>query len=474
MPSYPPAAGCPSFDQALAPFLLDPGLPFDQVLSDTDVEQAFAEERVTFGSRTGSVFTPALTLWAFLSQVLDADKSCRAAVLRVVARLLALGQPPCSEDTAAYCRARAKLPAAVLRRLALAVGRKLEREVPADWQWHGKSVQLVDGTTVTLPDTPENQQAYPQPSSQKPGLGFPMIRLVVLLSLATALLQGMALAPYAGKETGETALLRQLLDQLDAGDVLLADRYYCTYWLVALALARGVDVVFRMHQRRDYDFRRGRRLGAGDHVVVWHKPQRPAWMDQETYAALPETLSVRELYFRVDKPSCRVEELVVVTTLTDAETYPKEDIGDLYHERWHVELDIRAIKQSLKMDHLRCVTPFMVEKEIWAHFLGYNLVRKVSCQVALERQIHPREVSFTASKQAVNATWSQWTLASRAERVRQGRQLLRTLGKVKVGNRPDRCEPRAVKRRPKAYPRLMKPRSEARAEQFKKQPTKRR
>jgi hypothetical protein len=291
------------------------------------------------------------------------------------------------------------------------------------------------------------------------------VRLVVLLSLATAALRGMALGPYQGKETGETALLRHLLSDVTSGAVLLADRYYCSYWLVARAQARGVDVVFRMHPRRDYDFRRGQHLGAGDHVVVWHRPARPDWMDEQTYATIPETLTVRELQVRIATPGCRTRALVVVTTLTDATAYPKEDIADLYHQRWPVELDIRAIKQSLKMDHLRCRTPFMVEKEIWAHFLGYNLVRKVSAQAALTQGIHPRQVSFTATKQAVAALWSQATLApTAAERVRQGQQLLQMLGVKKVGERPDRYEPRAVKRRPKKYARLMKPRAQARAE----------
>src|SRR5205823_12118080 len=174
-----------------------------------------------------------------------------------------------------------------------------------DWLWHGKQVTLVDGTTVLLPDTPENQAAYPQQAAQAPGLGFPILRMVVLLSLATAGLLGMALGPYQGKETGETALLRRLLDSLTPGQVLLADRYYCSYWLVALALARGVDVVFRMHQLRDYDFRRGRQLGVEDHVVTWHRPRRPEWMAEATYAMIPPALTVRELRVGITTPGCR-------------------------------------------------------------------------------------------------------------------------------------------------------------------------
>jgi putative transposase len=463
MPSYPASPSCPGFAQALAPFLNAPGLPFAGVVTAEEVAQAFAEAGATFGATPNAVFTPALTLWAFLSQVLNDDKSCRAAVLRVAAFRMARGGLPCSQDTAAYCRARARLPAAVLKRLALTTSRRLEQEIPADWRWHGRRAQLVDGTTITLPDTPENQATYPQPPCQKPGLGFPMIRMVVLLSLATAAVQGLAFGPYQGKETGETALLRHLLADVAAGTVLVADRYYCTYWLVALAQARGVDVVFRMHHLRDYDFRRGRSLGRGDHVVVWRRPQRPGWMDRETYATIPETLTVREVRYAITTPGCRAHEVVLATTLTDAEVYPAEELADLYHQRWQAELDLRAIKQSLKMDRLRCRTPFLVEKEIWAHWLGYNLVRKVSAQAAQEQGRQPREVSFTATKQAVNATWSQLTCADSAEQQRQGQLVLQALGQAKVGDRPDRVEPRAVKQRPKEYDRLMKPRAEARA-----------
>ena len=192
----------------------------------------------------------------------------------------------------------------------------------------------------------------------------------------------MAKGPYQGKETGETALLRQLLAEVPAGDMLLADRYDGTYWLVALARAGGVDVVFRLQHRRAYDFRRGRRLGKDDPLITWPKPQRPAWMDEATSAAMPEQLTVREIRFQVRTPGGRVEELVIATTLTDATVYAQEDLADLYQERWHVELAIRALKISLKMDHLRCGTPFLVEKELWAHLLGYNLVRKVSAQTA--------------------------------------------------------------------------------------------
>jgi putative transposase len=292
-----------------------------------------------------------------------------------------------------------------------------------------------------------------------------MIRLVVLLGYATAALTGLAFGPYQGKDTGEPSLFRPLLADLVPGDIVVADRYSCTYWLVALALARGVDVTFRLHHGRKYDFRRGRRLGPDDHVVSWRRPARPDWMDAATYATMPAAVTVRELRVRVTTSGFRPEELILATTLTEAAAYAYEDIADLYHQRWLAELDIRAIKSSLRMEHLRCRTPAMMEKELWVHFLAYNLVRKVSAQAALTQGIRPREVSFTGTRDAVAAFWSQLTVAgTAAERLRHGRAVLQTLGTEKVGQRPDRYEPRLVKRRAKPYKLLQKPRAEARAD----------
>jgi putative transposase len=465
MPFYPPSSRCLSFEAALAPFVMDEGLPFADVLPAEQVEQACRDEGVSFGTAADSVYTPVITLWTFLSQVLSGDKqkSCRAAAMRVLVLSIALGRGPCSTDTGMYCRARAKLPAPLIRRLTYEVADRLQRAVPREWLWKGRDVYLADGTTVTLPDTEENQAAYPQPPGQKPGLGFPMIRMVVLLSLATALLSGLALGPYEGKETGESALLRELLERLHPGSVLLADRYFCSYFMVALLLERGVDVVFRLHHKRHADFRRGRRLGRDDHIVQWKCPPRPEWMDEETFARMPRQLTIREVRTRIETPGCRVEKLVAMTTLLDGEEYSREELLDLYHERWHVELDIRSIKCALGMETLRCRTPSMVEREIWTTFLGYNLVRKVSCQAAMLEGTHPRQISFTASLQAVREAWVIMTHAQGALRRSLGEGLLVALGQEQVGDRPDRCEPRAVKKRPKKQALLMVPRAEAKA-----------
>src|SRR6516225_2920785 len=267
MPSYDPRAPGASFQTVLDAFAQAPDLPFRDVLTADYIEQVAAEEGATFGAAPGRVYTVAVTLWAFLAQVLHKEKACVAAVARVLVLRLALDLEPCAAGTGAYCKARAKLPERFLQRLAVEVGQQVERAAPAAWCWKGRHVFLADGSTVTMPDTPANQRAYPQPRSQKPGLGFPMARIVVLLGLATAALVGAAIGPCIGKKQGEPALLHTLLDQLQSGDVLLGDRLYASYWLVALAHVRGLDVVFRLHQRRGYDFRRGTRLGPDDHVV---------------------------------------------------------------------------------------------------------------------------------------------------------------------------------------------------------------
>ena len=464
MPSYPLLPLGSRFTTTLQAFAHDPGLPFAQALPEAAIQQAADDNGLNFAHGPDDVYTPALTLWAFVTQVLSAGKSCVAAVARVMALRIALGLPPCSANTGAYCKARAKLPEDFLKRLTYAAGDAVEDQAPDGWRWRGRRVLLVDGCELTAADTPENQASYPQPNSQKPGLGFPMIRLVVLLTFATASLVGAACGPRQGKETGEPALFRQLFGRLRAGDVVVADRYFCSYWMVALLWQLGVDVVFRLHQCRGYDFRRGRRLGPGDHIVAWPKPERPDWMDQETYARLPDQMTIREVRFRVTTPGYRPEVIVAATTLGDAGRHSKGDIADLYHRRWHVELDIRAIKQTLKMEYLACKTPAMVRRELWAHLLGYNLVRKVMAQAAALCDLSPRQVSFAGAVQTLEAFRWQLLGSGAESRDRVCRAVLLAIGTHEVGDRPGRYEPRRVKRRPKQYRRLQKPRAEARAE----------
>lgn len=453
----------PTFATVLRSFADTPDTPFADVLTEQDLRQACDDEGVHFAAGDDDVYTPAVTLWAFLAQCLSASKSCVAAVARVLVLRVALGLPPCAAGSGGYCKARAKLPEALLRRLTRQVGNAVERQAPDAWRWHGRRVLLADGFETSMPDTPDNQREYPQLRNQKPGLGFPRMRVVVLLALASAALVGAALGPCKGKGSGETERFRSLRDDLAAGDLVVADRYYCSWWIVALLASRGVDACFRLHQLRKYDFRKGRRLGPGDHVVSWPKPARPKWMDAETYAALPESLEMREVQVTVTQPGYRVRQFVVATTLRDAERHPAADVADLYHQRWHVELDIRSIKQVLRMDVLRGKTPAMVRKEVWAHLLAYNLVRKVLAQAALAGEVRPRQLSFAAAVQTVNAfRWLSWAGPEDWDG-RLVRALLLAVATHRVGERPGRVEPREVKRRQKVKL-LTRPRGQRRAE----------
>jgi hypothetical protein len=351
----------------------------------------------------------------------------------------------------------------VLARLTRAAGRGPQGRAPDGWRWNGRTVKVVGGTTVSMPDTPANQGAFPQSRSQKPGVGFPVARLVVLFSWAVGTVLDAALGRCQGKQTGETALSHALHDNLGPGDVLLADRYYGSCWELALARRRGADVACRLHQRRRADFRTGRRLGREDRVVLWAKPPRPGWMDEATYAALPAALAVRQVRVRVPHPGFRTRALVVATTLLDPAELPRGDVAILYRVRWYAELDLRALKQALQMDVLRGQGPAMVRKEVWAHLLAYNLLRGLMAQAAQAAGLPPLPLSFKGALQAVNAFAAALWAASGAALGELCRRLREAVASHRVGDRPNRYEPRRRKRRPKEYPLLNEPRPQARA-----------
>jgi hypothetical protein len=441
-------------------FLQDGTSPFGSVLTVQEILDLIRQECVETRER---LFTPLVTLCTFLSQIHSDAPSCRAAVARLNALRVAQGVAPGSPLTGGYCKARYRLPESLLQRLLGLSSQRLLQQVPTTWAWHGRAVKIVDGSAVSMPDTEANQQAYPQPGSQAPGLGFPVARIVVVLSLACGAVCGAALGPLKGKKTSENMLFHTLHAHLDQDDVVLADRYYCSYWEIALLRQRGIDVVMRLHQRRKVDFHCGRSVGHEDHIVLWTKPVRPAWMDEATYVALPNTLKMRELQVRVTQPGFRTRVVLIATTLLDAQAYPKEDLAALYRARWHAELDLRSIKQTMQMDVLRCKTPAMVHKEIWSHLLVYNLIRATMAQAALRHGVLPRQVSLQGARQTLAAFGSE--LAQVASTRREGvlATVLTAIVSHRVGTRPDRYEPRACKRRPKPYPLLRVPRPQARA-----------
>ena len=434
-------------------------LPFHEILNATMVKAALAAEGVKFKER---IYTPLVTLCMFLSQVLDPDHSCRAAVARLIVWLAIKGRKPCAPETNSYCDARQRLPHGVIVRLVRQTARDTDAGASSDWLWKGRRVSLVDGTTVSMPDTVRNQRAFPQANTQKAGVGFPVARLVAIISLATGVVRDLALGPYKGKETGETALFRTLLEGLEAGEIVLGDRYFASYFMLAALMQRGVDGLFRMHQCRQFDFHRGRQLGSEDHVVIWTKPPRPEWMDEETYAQIPNELEIRELRFKVNRPGFRVKEVVLVTTLLDGEEHTKEDLASLFLDRWNIELDLRSIKDVLQMDVLRCKSPDMVEKEIWMHLLAYNLIRGVMAKAAEAHDKLPRHLSFKGALQTMTAF--QDALRWAPPRIREFlvQAMLEVISQHQVGDRFGRVEPRANKRRPKGQKFLMEPRKLAR------------
>jgi hypothetical protein len=460
MPSYPTTNPTASFAFFARSFAARPGCPFAGCLSEERLQKLADKHNLAFGT----IFTLPVTLWALLTQCLSASKSCVSAVARVMVLRISLGLEPCSENTGAYCKARDKLPIPFLRELTYEVADEAEDRAPPSWLWKGRHVHIADGTTLSGPDTPENQAEYPQSSNQQPGLGFPLIRLVVLLSCATAMVRGAAYAPFKGKGTGETSLLKTLLDRLRAKDILLADSYHCVWWLFAELKRRDVDGAFCLHQTRQADFSKGRVLGPGDHIVTWDKPAEcPRCMTREEFNALPASVEVREVLVRIDVPGFRPQKLVVATTLLDAEAYTAKEIAELYLKRWNVELDIRSIKQTLKMDILRGKTPEMLRREIWGHLLAYNLVRQIMTQAAQAKGRLPRQLSFASALALANEFRPLLLFSSGQVLDLAVRTLLGAMANFVVADRPPRREPRKLKRRPKDCKLLTEPRALARA-----------
>ena len=391
------------------------------------------------------LFPPTETLSMFLAQALKPDRSCQGIVDDAAVKRLIHDLPQCSTNTGAYCKARKRLPLEMVTGMVRHTGRLIAAGGYDTWLWRGRRVRLVDGTTVTLPDTQSNQAAYPQQSGQKPGLGFPICRIVGVTCLSSGALLDAAMGDYKGKGSGEQALLRTLLDIFECGDVMLGDAFYATYFLLAELQLRGVDALFEQHgaRKRSTDFQLGKKLGSRDHLITLSKPKiRPQWMTPEQYASAPETLTVREL---------EVGGKTLVTTMACQNTTPKSALKDLYKHRWQVELDIRNIKTTLGMETLSCKTPEMGEKEMWVYLLAYNLIRLIMAQSAWVADVLPRTLSFKHTLQL----WLAWSGTSAQADVEDNTlQLLALVATKSIGNRPGRIEPRAIKRRHKPYPLL--------------------
>ena len=441
-------------------FLQDGDLPFCNILSEQIIAQALTAIETWWLDR---IYSPLVTLWVFLGQVLSQDHSCRAAVARLIAHRVSRKQPPCSAKTGAYCQARKRLPEKFFSEVARRTGSALETNADSKWLWKRRRVLAYDGSTVSMPDTAENQQAYPQPPQQKQGVGFPLARIAAFFSLSCGAVIDAAICRYAGKGQSELGMLRALWGVLLPGDVVLADRYMCAWTEMVMLKERGVDMVTRLNINRNADFRRGKRLGKGDHLVQWPKPRKPRSIDQQTYNSLPDFLIVRETRVQVEQPGFRTKAFVIVTTLLDTEEITQDDLAELYRARWNAELDLRSLKETMQMDILRCKTPELVRKEIWTHILAYNLIRTIIAQAAIQHDIEPRSISFKGAIQTLEAFQPLIAIAGEhdsAFRVRLYQQLLDAIATHRVADRPDRFEPRKRKRRQKKYDRMMKPRHE--------------
>lgn len=448
-------------------FLQEGDLPFTNILSREVVTQALAASGAAWKDR---IYSPMVTLWVFLSQVLSADHSCRSAVARLIVHRLSRGQGECSAETGAYCQARKRLPEKFFSTVASLVGRELDAQSPSDWLWKGRRVYLFDGSTVSMPDTPANQDAYPQHDSQRPGLGFPMARIAAIFSLSCGAIIDLGICRYAGKGQGELSVFRQLMKFFRPGDVVLTDRLYCTWRELLTLKEHGIDSVSQLQIMRTADFRKGQRLGKGDHIVRWPKPSPIRSLDLPAYRALPRYLTVRECRVTIQQAGFRSKAIVVVTTLLDPDEYPKEAIGELYRARWNTELDLRSIKTTMQMEVLRCKTPELVRKEIWTHVLAYNLIRTIMAQAASQYALQPRSISFKGTIQTLEAF--QPLIAYEGDcnstvRRHAYERLLACIATHVVADRPGRIEPRQIKRRPKRYQWMMVPRHEAKQQLIK-------
>ena len=422
---------------------------FNLLTSDVLLERVEELSPAVYRER---LYAPTETLSMFLAQAMSADRSCQHMVNQAAVQRLAGGLSACSTHTGGYCQARQRLPLPMLRGLTQHLGTVIDEQVPPAWRWRGRRVRIVDGTTVTMPDTAANQAAFPQQRRQQPGLGFPISRLVAITCLASGALLNAAIGRFQGQGGDEQTLLRSIQDTFQAGDIILGDALFASYFFIATMQARGVDILMAQQgaRKRSTDFRRGQRLGQRDHIVVIDKPkQRPEWMSEAEYAAAPASLKLREL---------NAGGKILVTTLLSPKAAPKAELKALYQSRWQVELDIRQIKTTMGMDMLSCKSPEMAKKEIWVYLLAYNLIRLMMAQSALLADITPRMISFKHCLQL----WLIWVQRVDTSHDEHLSTLWLLMAQQRVGNRPGRIEPRAVKRRPKPLPLLTKPRDQAR------------
>lgn len=418
-------------------------------------------QNIISGSRSfrNRIFTPIKTLFCFIKQVLNPDKSCRNAVSDVAAEQLINEKKSVSLNTGPYCKARKRLPEQSVIELVKEVGASSAKAASENWKAFGRPLKGVDGTTVIMPDTRKNQEIFPQQDGQKIGIGFPIARIVVVMSLTVGTVLDYAIGPFKGKGCGESTLLRSIFGCIERDDILLGDRYYPSFFLMADVILKGADGIFRGQAQRLYDFRKGNQLDNKDHIVQWKRPVKPEWMDEKTYATYPSEMQVREF---------KVGGSVYVTTFLNNKKYHKKELAKLFELRWHLEINLKYIKEIMGMDMLSCKTPDMVMKEIGIHFLAYNFIRTIMAEACERHNAIPNKISFKGTVQLLNKFMPYFIDSSRRWNEMMYSELLKLIIQNRIGNRPGRVEPRAVKRRPKPFNTLNRPRNVERARLMRK------
>lgn len=444
------------FERIRETFARDAGLPFGRLLSREYVLNVFADLGLEYRTRT---YCPLVCLWGWLSQCLSQDKSLREVVSRIVAHRVAHGLPACSPNSASYSNARSRFPLEAITRMAREIGRNVHDSRDAAWDWRGRPIYLVDGTGLSAPDSLENRLEWPPSGAATAGVGLPIMRAVALISLATGAVVDFAFGKHKGKGTGEMSLLREMKDSLPRGSLLIADRYYPGFATVAMLQECGVDLISASHHGRIIDFNEGEILGLQDHIVEWKRQRSQKYANQIIGRTLPETVKVREFTINIESRKGGQERVIITTTLTDP-SISQQEIADLYLKRWNVEIDLRSIKQSLHLDILRCKTPEMCRKELWAHLLAWNLLRGVMTETAKRHDAHPRQLSTKGAMQAVESFCPAMMNIDGSDVLYNA--MLTTMSAHRVANRPGRLEPRLKKTRPAWKHYLMKPRHEYR------------
>lgn len=401
-----------------------------------------------------------VVFWGFLSQVMSQDASCSAAVARVQAWRQAQKRKPASANTSCYVRARERLPETMLQEVHSHLCEQLEQASCAHSRWRGLRVKAIDGTSAQAPDTAANRSVYPQPSGQAVGCGFPVVQLVGLIDLGHG---GVSDFAQSDTFTGELRGYDQLEGSLEQGDLLVADRLYSSYEVIARLMARGVEFIGRNHQVRKVDFRRGIKCGANQRIQQWRKPRQQSPLSRlsaEKWAALPDEISVRIIRSRgYDRTGNKITRYVV-TTLLDCDEYPIEEVSALYHHRWEIEVRFRDIKTTMGMELLRTKSPTMLRKEILMYLIAYNLVRLIMLKAAHRYAVSHRHISFKGVLQVILESSAAFLgTINRPRKWAQAREhLLERIAERLVPYRPGRNEPRKKKRRPKSYGWLQRPR----------------